>query len=106
MKIKKHKSFLHLMSNTSPKQRKALIKTMCQGQLEGICEVMLNLLNGVIPVPPNIKKKLEPYKPVIRLLADRAISLARKRNFLGVNNGGSTVGKVLNYLLPKVLDSI
>jgi hypothetical protein len=95
---KKNKSFIHLVSSTNPKQRKVLVNSMCNGQLKYICEIMINFLKGTFVLPDNIKKKVEPFRSLIRLLADKGISLARKKNFLGVRSNTSTVGKVLNYL--------
>lgn len=105
-KVRKHKSFLSLLSDTSPKQRKALVKTMCKGQLQSICEIALNLLNGSIPIPPHIKKKLAPFKSLIRHVADRSVSLAKKKNFLNMNRNSSIISKVLGHLVPTLLNSI
>lgn len=95
---KKNKSFIHLVSSSNPRQRKVLVNTMCKGQMKYICEIMINLLKGTFVLPDSIKKKVEPFRSLIRLLADKSISLARKKDFLGAGSNTSTVGKVLNYL--------
>jgi hypothetical protein len=75
---KKNKSFIHLVSTTNPKQRKVLVNSMCNGQLRYICEIMLNLLKGTFVLPDNIKKKVEPFRSLIRLLTKVFLWLERK----------------------------
>ena len=94
--------FLQLVTSTQPKQRHALLKTMCHDQLKYICEIMLNFLKETFQIPTHIKRKLAPYKSLIRFLADKAVSWARKKNFLGINNNHSVLGRILKHLLKYI----
>lgn len=97
-RLKKNYNFLSLLSKSSPKQRKSLLRNANKSQILSLSEICLNILAGNIPV--NIKK-LRKYKRCIRKIACRKTSFKRKKNFLVKQRGG-----FLPLILPAVLSGI
>ena len=78
-RISENKHFLFLLYTTDTKQRKALLGSITKEQLMSFCELVLNIIKGVIPVSRETKNKLKRYARVLRLLAEkRSVSRGRK----------------------------
>ncbi|GFS92677.1 uncharacterized protein TNCV_1161121 [Trichonephila clavipes] len=82
-RIRQHVHMLHVLSAASPQQRNAILKSATNEQIKTLCEICQNVLAGNVP-KANVKR-LCRYKRTIRQLADRSISLARKRKLLTTN---------------------
>jgi hypothetical protein len=80
-RLKEHETFLCKVANTKRKADvQLLIKGAKVGELDIICEVILNILNGVIPLSKYFVKKATKYKTILRRLAKRCLKkLLRKK---------------------------
>lgn len=95
--VKTHSHFLHLLHKTDAKQRKALFKTISDSQLRAVCEIVLNIYKGTIPVSKAFVDKLRPYRTVLSSLSSRSDTHRRKRILLYRNQ------KLLPLLLRPIL---
>ncbi|GIY47581.1 hypothetical protein CDAR_92741 [Caerostris darwini] len=98
-RIKRHVHLLHVLSAASPQQRNAILKSTSNEQIKTLCEICQNVLAGNVP-KANVKR-LCRYKRTIRQLANRNISIARKRKLLTNLTGG-----FLPLVLPAVLSFV
>ena len=81
--IKKHWSYLQLLMNTTSKQqRKQLLETIINDQLRALTEVVVNLLQRILPITPSHKSKLKRHRNIIRRLGDTTISSKKKKILL------------------------
>ncbi|GFU94593.1 uncharacterized protein TNCV_3699011 [Trichonephila clavipes] len=99
-RIRQHVHLLHVLSAASPQQRNAILKSATNEQIKTLCEICQNVLAGNVP-KANVKR-LCRYKRTIRQLADRSISLGRKRKLLTTNQTGG----FLPLVLPAVLSFV
>ncbi|GFR02865.1 uncharacterized protein TNCT_728081 [Trichonephila clavata] len=99
-RIRQHVHLLHVLSAANPQQRNAILKSATNEQIKTLCEICQNVLAGNVP-KANVKR-LCRYKRTIRQLADKSISLARKRKLLTTNQTGG----FLPLVLPAVLSFV
>ena len=67
---------------------------------------MINLQNGRVPVTEDfLMTKIKPHKAVFRNLADKRISLDKKRKFISNKRGFKAVSVVLPTLLDILASS-
>ena len=59
MLVKTWQAFLQVLATSTRKQALALIKTMSNQQLNVICEILINIQYGNVPVNDTVKKKLQ-----------------------------------------------
>ena len=78
--------FLELLQATSIKQRKALLKTLTKHQFHALCEIIINVYKGNVPVSNYYVKKLFPFKRSIQMVADKRVSPQRKKKILAVKH--------------------
>lgn len=89
---------LQLLNICPLKLRKQLLEKISLQCIKAICECCVNTLKGNIPLTVDQKKSLSKYKGTIRTLADRKITLFKKRKLV-VQKGG-----FLGILLPVALN--
>jgi len=87
-----------LLNLADKKQRKKLIKCSNKDQIFCICEIVLNLLKGNIPVKKSDFEKLEKEKHTFRKLIKKS-SLKKKRYL--IQKGG-----FLEVLIPTVITTL
>lgn len=64
-------------------QRKSAILKSCPNSLiKSVCECVLNLLKGNLPISKQVKTRLTPYKRTLRKLAQKKVPLFKKRRLL------------------------
>ena len=90
--------YLQILAKCKPKLRKFIIESGPSSIVLCLSECCLNLLKGVIPLTPRQKKRLSRYKTHLRALANKKVSIKRKKQFL--NQKG---GNLLTTFLPPVL---
>ena len=78
--------FLELLQSTSVKQRKALLQTLTRDQFHALCEVVINVYKGNVPVSNYYVKKLLPFKRSIQLLADKHVCANRKKKIIALKH--------------------
>lgn len=79
---------LHILSNTTKKQRDALINTASKDQIQCICDCANNFLRGNVPFTEDQIRKLKRYQKQIRILSNKNhINIKNKKKIL-VQHGG------------------
>lgn len=94
--LKRNYHFLHVLSKSSPTQRKALLRTANKDQILSLCEVCLNVLAGNIPIQ---KKNLYKYRHAIRKLVSRSTNVMKKKRLL-TNQTGGFLPLILRAVVP------
>ena len=92
--------FLELLQATSVKQRKALLNTLTKDQFHALCEVIINVYKGNVPVSNYYVKKLFPFKRSIQMVADKHVSTKRKKKILTVKHA------IIPWVLKPVLSML
>ena len=100
-RMRHNADLLRVLARASKKQRKAILETCHIDLVKCLAEISLNVLEGVVPISPTQKKKLKRYKSLLRSLADKKVSLKKKKTKL--NQSG---GNLLTLLLPPVLSAL
>lgn len=98
--VRKHGDFLKVLTQCTPKQRKALLQNASPNLLRCLCECCLNVLKGNVKLSASQKRHLSRHKQVLRTLADRKTPVKRKRQIL-VQKGG-----FLSTLLRPILSTL
>ena len=97
-RLRTNQPFLHLLARSSAKRRKSLLKQATKDELATLFEICLNILRGNIPLNSYMHKKLKKEQKTLRTLADKKISLKRKKKV--VNQKGGFLGAVAGLALP------
>lgn len=108
-KLKQNYHFLHVLSRSSPAQKRALLRSANKGQILSLCEICLNVLSGNVPCQV---KKLHKYRNILRKIAKKSTKLAHKKKIFINQSGGflplilRTVGPILSGLLGQALGNL
>jgi hypothetical protein len=78
-RVRKNTEYLRLLTYTHRAQQIALVKSISSEQLKTICEIALNILEGIIPLKPSQKSVLSRYKNFIRLIGQKKGSQSSKK---------------------------
>lgn len=82
-RVRENRNFLSLLYKADFKQRRALLESISKDQLLTLCELVLNVIKGVIPVSQASKDKLRRYAKILRTLAEkRSVSRRKKIDLL------------------------
>lgn len=87
-----------MLSRSSAKRRKALIKQATRDELASLFEICFNILRGNLPLNSYMKKKLKRERHTLRTLADKKVPLHRKKKV--ANQKGGFLGTVASIALP------
>jgi hypothetical protein len=83
-KLQLHSDFLCEVAST--KKRSAgrdLIKKAKPKELDVICEIILNILSGTVPLAKDLLKRAKTYKTVLRKIAKKCLKkVLRKKLFI------------------------
>lgn len=90
---------LKLISNT--KHPKTLLKKCSKPEIKTLCECVLNVLCGNIPLTKSQKDRLYPHKESLRKLSKKKIPLYKKKKILIQKGEG-----FLSVLLPAAISVI
>ena len=81
--MKKSADFLRLLLSTPSRiQRSVLLKSVTPDQLLALGTIATNLLQGSIPFTPSYKKKLKRHRVAIRIIADKKVSVKKRKQAL------------------------
>ena len=86
-KIKKNIDAIRVLKRASPKLRKAIISNSKPELIRALCEIITNVVAGTVKLNTKDKKKLSHHKLALRTLADKKVSVNKKKQIL-VQNGG------------------
>ena len=81
-RLRKNSDFLKVLAHASPKQCRGIIEGAKNDLILTMCECASNCLNGNVPLSVSQKRKLAAHKHNLRSLADKSVSLKKKRKIL------------------------
>jgi hypothetical protein len=88
--------FLTKLSKCKNCKRLSLLKNADKEQIDAICQIVYNLLEGRLPITEKLKLKLSDFRHSLRKIT-KVSNLKTKKKIL-VQNGG-----FLQFLLPAIL---
>ena len=100
MSVKTHQAFLQVLATSTRKQALALIKTMSSPQLNAICEILINIQYGNVPVNDAVKKKLQRKKNIIWELTSKSIGTKLRKTLIEKEVG--LIVYVVKLILPQL----
>ena len=77
--VQNNADFLTLLARSKPTLRKALLEKCNDDQANCLCELIVNLLDGKLPMSEETISKLKKNKKVLRELRNKNISLTEKK---------------------------
>lgn len=92
-----HLPFLQLLCTSNQKQRKTLLNIITQDQLRVLCELVLNIYYGNLPVSKHYIERLARQKKFIQVLVDRKFKNNHKKRLIVKNEG------ILPFLLKPLV---
>jgi hypothetical protein len=75
--LDEHRSYLKLLASTHSKQRKAILSSSNNQQLNILCEIIHNFLNGIIPTEPEELQKFSKSRNTLRKLGQKVTKTTR-----------------------------
>ena len=111
--IKKHGAMVLALGKTPVAFRKKILKEAPKELINCVAECSHNVLKGNVPLSPAQKRKLRPKRQQLRLLADKKVSIQKKKKVLNQQGGflpllalapslAPVVGNVLSELVRKI----
>ena|SRR5215469_12920445 len=97
-RIKSNYSALELLKKAKPKLRKAILLNCGSDLLKCVGECALNVLRGTVKLTKCSKRKLRKHRGLLRKIADRGVSINKKRKII-VQRGGFLL-PLLSAVLP------
>ena len=97
-RLQKNISYLDVLAKAKPSQRKAILQTADKDLILCLCECILNVLNGNVPLKPDIQEKLGKYKAQLRILASKETPAKYRKDIL-VQKGGAFLPLLLAPIL-------
>lgn len=92
--------FLEITSGSDKKQALSLLEVINDKQVKVICEILLNIRYGIIPLSDAEKKMLKRNKTLIMTLTTKGSTLKSRK--LTVVKNKVIVWKILKIVLPKL----
>lgn len=96
--------FIRCLSLSSSTKRKALLEKATNKNLKALAELCLNLLQGNIKLSSKYKTKLKRHKTKIEVLANKRVSLKKKKKFLVQKGNGGFLLPLASIALPLVTE--
>jgi len=92
---------------TFPRNIQKKVTTDCDKDFTHlICEICFNILRKNVPLSSNQISELRKYKRPIKILADRTVSLSKKKRLISQKGGGFFLPLLFSTLGPLVIDQI
>lgn len=82
MRIIRNSTYLKAIYRAEPFQRRLMIEFADMDQLNAICDIATDIIQGQLFLANSHRPKLKQYRNVIRALASRNINTARKQRTL------------------------
>ena len=98
--VKTQLAFLELLGTSERKQARALISTMTKPQLNAICEVLINIRFGNIPVNEKDIKKLQRKKNAIVQLTSKTTGANIRKTL--IEKEVALILMIIKSILPKI----
>ena len=88
-RVKRHVLCLQMLNRTkNTKLRKAILEYADADLISALCECAHNILRGTVRLTPREKVRLRKYKDKLRLIANRRLSISRRRREIQQHGGG------------------
>ena len=88
-RVKRHVLCLQMLNRTkNTKLRKAILEYAEADLISALCECAHNILRGTVRLTPREKVRLRKYKDKLRLIANRRLSISRRRREIQQHGGG------------------
>ena len=100
-RVKENADFLKATTSAHAEQCKALIQSARHSQLDAICEILLNIVRGIIPLKDTLLKKAKRIKTVLMLLVTKCTKNKKDRKELLIKYCG-ILQKLLAAALPVI----
>ena len=100
-KLHKTKSFLQYCAGLNCKLRKGTIQNTDKETLDGVSELILNLIHGNIVIPSHLKSAIKKHKKTLLLLSRKKSSLKQRKKALQSQRGGF-LGMLASILIPAI----
>ncbi len=104
-RIAKHHKFLEYYLEADNKRQKSLIQSASKDQVNCLCEIALNVVNRNIPIHPSTKRVLSDHKKAICTIADKKVSIGKRKKIL-VQKGGAILPLLLSTVLPLIAQAL
>ena len=95
--LQSHSDFLNLLYKTHLQQKRALIDTASLAQIEILCEIILNIVSGIIDLDQETKQKFQRKKAILEVILKKTTS--KKRKQLLLKNNLKVIGTFLKIVL-------
>lgn len=99
MSAKQHVEHLKLLAKS--KTKKTILRKCPNSLIKAVCECVLNVLKGNVPLNKHQKRKITAYKKVVRTLGKKSVPLYKKRKLLVQKGDG-----FLSFLIPAAVSVI
>lgn len=87
-RLKRNLDFLRILSKAKPQQRKLILQSATKDLIYCICEIIDNILHGTVKLSKQRQKKLQQYRNLLRYIADKKVSVSKKKKALIQKGGG------------------
>ena len=81
-RVRQNSHFLSLLHTTNNKQKKQLLKAATREQILTLSEIVLNLLEGNLPVSHHDLQSLLKFKNILRKLGSFSLNIIKKKKLL------------------------
>ena len=98
-RIQSNEHSLHVLKDARPILRRAILANSDKKLTNSVGECALNVLHGNVKLSKCAKRKLRKFRRQLRTVADRHVSLARKKKVI-IQSGGFIV--LLSAVLPTI----
>lgn len=80
--ILEQRHFLHLVTRTTPLQRKVLFQTITKEQLKALCEIAHNIIKGTIPLSSSDQTQFKRERRFLHLLGSKTLGIKHKKTLI------------------------
>ena len=88
-RVNRHVLCLQMLNRTkNTKLRKVILEYADADLISALCECAHNILRGTVRLTPREKVRLRKYKDKLRLIANRRLSISRRRREIQQHGGG------------------
>ena len=101
--VKRHIPIFQYALSLKGKELTNFFDGLGKDALKAICEITINILNGILPLSTEDKENLRPHKnQLVYLSRNKPHNFAEKRKII-VQKGGGIVTTLLKIAIPLIL---
>jgi hypothetical protein len=104
--IERNHPYLSFLAVAPANQRKEILRTSSNGQIQCLCECAYNILQGQVPTSPQHKRELKKYRKLIYTLVDKRVPYTKKKSQLQQSGGflPALIAPVVAALVAGIVD--